>query len=543
MNRLMAGLVLACVCLPASAAKKPEPTPAERAATHGYLRATLPQWEFAAEFRVTSIQGKKKETFVPDLKERAGLASWGGWIAAGEYQITGILGADGKPYAPIVIRAGELTDLGMLLRVPVGGYEYMLVPLDTADSERDAEQARATLAPLLKSQDFIRWRPTELPQTARFTEKNTGLGLIADLLIAHDRKVNKPPLGKSLKETRDLQGFLALAKSTMPPRAEEAGVDSEGNLYYGADLGQIRVRDTAGNWSHRDTGTYLEISAVEASGQALVAGNLRGQLLASADGGASWRLAHALDPGLAVLDIDRAGSRWFVLAAPFIDMPAPLGFVAAPPGTPRGWNLRDKLLIYSGTSDDFSDLALLKEVTMAPLWGAHWRGACDPVAGHVVGGTYLVNTIPGIQRLDLATMTWSMATDPGHRIDTVRLSADGSIMTVKRQQGAFSKISTSTDLGNSWTPQSRPPYIIYDAAFETADSGEATRWNMNAFGVVLEFYRYDPKVKDWRKAYESPAGCVQMLRDANFAQRFCLTSGGSVLARKDDAWVAEFALE
>lgn len=542
MKRLFACLAIACLASSAIAAKKAEPTAAERAATHGYLRVTMPQWEFASEFRVTSLQGKK-QTFVPELKERRGLDCWGGWIAAGEYQITGILGADGKPYAPIVVRAGELTDLGVLLRVPLGGYEYMIVPSSDAHSDADTEALRVTLAPLMKSADAIRWRPAQLPQPARFTEKSAGLGLIGDLLIAHDRKVNRPPLAKTLRETRDRDAFLALAKSTMPPREEEAGVDAAGNLYYGADLGQIRVRDTAGNWSSLDTGTLLEITAVEPSGNRLVAGNIRGQMLASDDRGQTWTVVRALDPSLAILDIDRAGSRWLVLAAPFVDVPPPLGFVAAQPGTPRAWTMRDKLLVFSGTQDDLADLAPIREAAMAPLWGAHWRGAAESVVGHVVNGIYLVNTVPGIQRLDLATMTWSLATSPGHRVDTIRLSTDGRIMTVKRQQGAFSKISTSTDLGDTWTPQSRPPYIIYDAAFETAGSGMATRWNMNAFSVSLEFYEYDPKVKDWRKAYESPPGCVQMLRDANFVQRFCLTSGGSVLAYRDGTWTAEFALE
>jgi len=540
MNGLAVGLVLAVVCLPALAAKKPEPTAAERAATQGYLRVTMPQWEYAGEFTLTSMQGKKHETFAPELKERNGLASWGGWIAAGEYQLTGILAADGKPYAPITVRAGEITDLGTLLRVPLGGYEYMIVPLPESN-DADADAMRARVTPLLKSPQVIRWQPAELPQAAKFTEKGPGLGLVADLLLAHDRKVNKPPLAKILKETRDRDAFLALAKSSMPPRAEESAVDDRGNLYFGADLGQIRVRDTAGNWSSLDTGSLLEVTAVEASGSRLVAGNIRGQLLTSSGG--AWTLAHALDPGQAVLDIDRAGSRWFVLAAEFVDTGPPGGFVAAPPGTPRSWTLKQSLHVYSGTSDDFSDLAIVKDFPMPPIWRAHWRGASDSVVGMVNGQNYVVNTGAGIQRLDLTTLNWSTAIDPGHRVDNVRFSADGKIMTAIRQQGAFSKVSTSTDLGATWTPQSRPPYVLYDVAFKTADSGDATRWNMNAFGVVLEFYQYDPEVKDWRKAYESPPGCVQMLRDASFAQMFCLTSGGSLLVHQDGAWVAEFALE
>jgi hypothetical protein len=33
------------------------------------------------------------------------------------------------------------------------------------------------------------------------------------------------------------------------------------------------------------------------------------------------------------------------------------------------------------------------------------------------------------------------------------------------------------------------------------------------------------------------------LRIVDFDQRFCLTTGGSILSRRDGEWVAEFALE
>jgi len=541
MNRPIAALLLAALSFCAYAKKDAPKTPEELAATHGYLRLSVPQWEFATELNLTASQGKKDSLF-PAITKRPGLRSRGGWIPAGQYQLTGVQGVDGKPWAPITVRAGELTDLGVLLRVPIGGYEYMVVPLVDAALDGEIAEARDSLKSVLKSPEAILWRPDSLPQTAKFTESGTGLGLIADLLIAYDRKLNKPALSKTLKETRGMAEFLALARTAMPPRVEEAAVDSQGNLYYAAELGQLRVRDRAGNWSNRDTGTLLELTAVESSGDLLVAGNLRGQLLASTGGGA-WKVAHALDASEAVLDIDRAGSRWFVVAATFVETQNPFGFAAAPPGTPRPWSFKGNLRIYSGTQDDLSDLALLKEVPMAELWATHMRGAAEPVIGHVVGNLYVVNTLTGIQKLDLAGMTWSTAVNPGHRVDGIRFSKDGKLLTARRNQGAFSKVSLSTDLGATWTPYSRPPYIIYDLVLQTPESGTATRWNMNTFGVALEFYKYDPKVKDWRKDYETPAGCVQMLRDADFEQRYCLTTGGSILDYRDNAWVAEFGLE
>jgi hypothetical protein len=76
---------------------------------------------------------------------------------------------------------------------------------------------------------------------------------------------------------------------------------------------------------------------------------------------------------------------------------------------------------------------------------------------------------------------------------------------------------------------------------ETADSGQATRWNAHAFSASLELYSYDPKIKDWRKGGETPQGCIPLLRDAAYRQRFCLTSGGSILDQRNGQWAIEFA--
>jgi hypothetical protein len=120
---------------------------------------------------------------------------------------------------------------------------------------------------------------------------------------------------------------------------------------------------------------------------------------------------------------------------------------------------------------------------------------------------------------------------------------DGTLITAMRIQGAFSKLSVSKDGGATWLAYSRPAYAIYDAVLETAEAGSASRWNSHTFTATLELYSYDATLKDWRKTAEAPAGCIQMLRDESYRQRFCLTSGGSILDRKDDKWVVEFAVE
>jgi hypothetical protein len=87
-----------------------------------------------------------------------------------------------------------------------------------------------------------------------------------------------------------------------------------------------------------------------------------------------------------------------------------------------------------------------------------------------------------------------------------------------------------------------PPYTIYDVYFESPEKGLATRWASGAFSATIEFMVYDPAADKWQKTHEAPAGCVRLLRNADNVQRWCVTSGNSVLNYVDGKWVAEFAV-
>ncbi len=77
--------------------------------------------------------------------------------------------------------------------------------------------------------------------------------------------------------------------------------------------------------------------------------------------------------------------------------------------------------------------------------------------------------------------------------------------------------------------------------FDSAVAGLATRWNTGVVSSTPEFARYDPTTDRWQKTHEAPAGCVRVLRDAAGIQRYCLTSGGSILNFVGGKWVVEFA--
>jgi hypothetical protein len=502
-----------------------EPAPAELAATHGFVRVSLPQWQSANVFVLRNAQTKKDSVLTRQSED--GPYSYGAWLREGEYEIPDTHAQDGGRYEPIVVRAGEITDLGAVLKIQLGGYESVWLPLQHAEAAVEIAAAQARLGALVKN--LTSWRPSAPPQPIKEGTPDTHLGLIADLIMMYDRKVNKPPLSKQLREARTLETLMPLARLAVAPRIEEAGVDEALNFYYGADFGQVRVRHADGVWGSIDTGTLDEITAVSAKGTRLVAGTLRGALLAGADSGQSWSPLRRLDRDEIVVDIDHVGARWFVLAAQSA-------------GQRNPWMLAGRLRVYSSARDDFADLAPIKDFVIPKNMFGRIDGFPQSLVGRVVGASYFVNTITELQRLDTHTLEWTAAKPP-HRVDSFEVSRDGTLITAVRLQGAFSKITVSNDGGSTWLPYSRPPYTLYDVVLETADSGVATRWNSHAFSASLELYSYDPKIKDWRKTGEAPAGCVQLLHDADSRQRFCLTSGGSILDQKNGAWAVEFANE
>jgi hypothetical protein len=528
MRGLVLGALFAVLSVGAFAKKDESKPPAELAATQGFVRVSLPQWAFGNPPTLHARGGKDSYKLVRVVED--GSYAYGAWMPAGRYDIEGMVAADGSPYTPLIVESGRMTDLGAVLRIQLGGYETVLLPIRHPEADAETKAAHSRLASVLAAGDDIRWAPSVPPKSVSNPQPASGLGLIADLISDYERSVNKPRLSKQLKEAPTLDALAALARLAVAPATEESATDSARNLYFGADFGQLRVRHPEGTWGSIDTGTLDEITAVGAADDRIVAGTLRGSLLMSADRGGSWSRVRSLNRDEIVVDIDHAGEAWVVLTA------------HTSPGV-NPWGPVQQLRVYLAKDPGLSDLAISKDFPLPQLYSARILGVSDALVGQVIGSAYIVNTVTDLQKLDLTSMQWSVLPRPPHRVDAFHVSLDGSLITAMRVQGAFSKISVSKDGGATWLPYSRPPYAIYDAVLETPDSGTATRWNSHAFTATLELYSYDSKAKDWHKSSEAPPGCVRLLRDESYRQRFCVSSGGSILDRKDGAWVAEFAVE
>lgn len=522
--RVLGTLVLAAALLSGCASTPDTMQNADQLkVTHGFVRVTLPLGDTQSRLALKALNGgaqhelKRNETLGPNV--------FGLWLPAGSYEFPDLVSADGGKYLAVQVNAGQMTELGALVPVQLGGYEVVTLPIRHAEVDADSARALSKLSPHLSVRQALDWRPTAPPKPIKITTPSTGLGLIADLLMDYDRHVNKPSLNKRLKEQTDIGAMYRLALTALPPLAEEPAFDDKGNLYFGADLGQVRMRAKDGSWTSLDTGTLQSITAVASHGTRLVAGTLRGALLASDDGGRAWKQIATSKDGEAVLGIDRVGSQWIVVTSKLTLHPM------------SGFSMSGQLDIHTTTRDDFGGLALSRQVKAL---SAVPMNQSRSFKSKVSGNGYYVNAINEAWRLDATSLQWTPIKLP-HNASTFNVSTTSGALTASLIQGAFSKLHVSTDGGASWQRRDTPSYPIYDVDFSSATAGLGTRWNTGMFTASIEFLRYDAAKDRWEKTHDAPAGCAKILRDGTGAQRYCLSSGGSILNYIDGKWVVEFA--
>jgi hypothetical protein len=535
--RVLLVLFGALLVAPAYAEAK-EQSLEELAPTHGYAYVSFSKGG-AVSLAVTPVDGRR-QILISDRAPAApvaGAQAFARWLPAGQYRVSGFNGMTWSDGPLFEVEAGRITHLGDHVAVNVGGYEMVLVPMKTEDTQAAIDAATESISTYLRDTTPIQLDIAQVSPALKIVQSATDLGLIADLLLAYDRKRNKPSTLARLKSAKDAGHFLDIAREVVPPTQDEPARTELGALYFPADFGQLRRRDPNGEWSNVGMDTLRSILSAEYDNGRLLAGSDDGRIRSSFDGGRTWEEVKAFSRFESVIDIDHAAGKFVVLTTERFDDPdAPRsgGMLAAPLGTP---SLR--LRVYVGSDSSLSDLTVSREFIMTPRDQIGWFGA----RGQHVNGQYFVAVAPTLHRLDLSSGQWADVTPPdrakvgGHRVDP-----DTGVVTTLWSQGAFSKVYVSKDYGESWSRIGRPPYVINDVQMDSPSEGWASRWNMNAFSGEWEMYRFAPAKDDWEKIGEAPFNC-RPIRAAKDLPLICVATDASLFGLRDGEWQVEFSAQ
>ena len=496
------------------------------AAAEGYIYVQLPRTDpvFPPRLSVDSTTNHKEFELEPRIGGRPN--EYGAWVPAGTYVPSLWRRFQWGEYPGFEVQAGRVTDLGTLVPVQIGGSRFVIVPVRVPEEQDHVKDVVKAYASRLSEPQPIVWSPGVVSRAIQVGEGDPPAGLIIGTLNEIVRSTNEPPLNERLRKVATPAEFIALAKSGVPPLTPIPAVDGDGNLYFGAALGQVRVRTSDGRWHSSDTGTLETITAVSVQGDALYAGSLNGGLFVSRDRANSWGRLPSIDSERDVRAIDRVGSHWFV--------------VATHPALADGkWYSANKVSVYGSDGATPEGLRLVAEadIDAGQTYGI-WSG---PATG-VQSGTYFVNLMDKLVGINLSTLERTTVKIPT-TASGLAVSTDGSVMSIFYRKGMFSKLFASRDGGANWNKLAAPPYIIQDVYFRSARDGVAIRSNGGVLTATLEVLAYLPDKNDWQKQYEAPVGCVRLLWDAAMQPSFCVLGGGSVLHYADGRWQGEFAAD
>jgi hypothetical protein len=531
MQKISLLLSASLLCLNCFAAPAPLPI----AATHGYVFVQLPRGlkfrKVPTILRLAHVATGEKH----GLKVRAinsGVGAIGLWLPAGEYKLDEWEGTRLGEYPTVTVKPGHLTDMGQLVPVAMGGYQIVVLPLRDAEALEGRATVLQEFESSLSAERVIEWQAPNLPKPiepvgALLSDGSGMRGLVVDLLDNYHRNKNRPALVKQVRAAESTGELLRLAKSAVPPQADNAATDAQSNLYYGAELGQVRVRKPNGEWGTLDTGSLRTVTAVAAHDATLVAGFENGAIRVSKDAGTSWTKVAALSRDEAVVDIDRVGARWIV-ATRRVDEPSAEGW-AGP---------MNQVKVYAAAQADFSDLASIK--TLGPFPSN--QRMYSRVHGEAFGDAYYLNQAPALMRLDTKTMTWD-ALAPPSEVNIFHVSPATETLTAFKAMGLFSKLYVSTDRGVSWTKTSAPTYTVHNIYFENPDQAHALRSDISGMKYQYKLVQYNRADNRWNQTAQAPAECSGMLYDTTHVARFCVTIGGSILSHEKGDWVMEFANE
>lgn len=422
-------------------------------------------------------------------------------------------------HAPIEVRAHQVTELGGLRWVDIGRNRRAMF----AEPHADASAALKAWPSQWPESPRSLWVQDRLPIQIDVNADAplSGLGLIADLISLYEKEANRPAIKQQLHMAKSPAHLLELARQIAQPTYDELARDADGNLWVGAEMGQLRQRKPSGEWTAIDTGTASPLTALHVAEGSMVVGTIDGRLLARQPD-ARWQALRRFNPTDVVLDIDRLGKRWFVLVGKA--------------GTMGVLRTVENLVLYSGVAEDLSDLSALRSIS-----GRQILQPLNVIRGQVQGTRYYLNAGDDFGYFEGDSTEWH-ALKPGHAVTHFRINPSNGTLTAFKAQGGFSKLRVSEDKGASWKALDTPPYTVADIQLMDAGTGQATRFNMGAFTSNMELMRFDGT--KWAKLAEfEPAACRRTLKSEDGQQWFCISAGGSILRIEEGKLKVESAVE
>lgn len=366
-------------------------------------------------------------------------------LPEGSYQLIGLgagKGAIGKAVSlqgqeiRFEIRAGQITNPGMLIYQPVGNLEVTFLRYPRNDDVQEfLAQRYGQLMKASASKAILGWSDNDALLTKGrvvsgqtiVTSNSVTMGIVGTITMGvmqaiSDRAGAIDPITE-WHETKEPAARLALAKQHSYALNNIQALES-GEIIAGSNFGQVVMLDAVRGWRNIDIGDAREITAVNAlTINDLLIGGEEGLLLASNDSGKSWtRLKPPVAQGL-IVSITRTPKE--TLIASLID---------------------NQLLVHSQKkgSDHWIEL---KQLTIAQAsLITNWPTAQGIAA--IQQGKYVL-LVPGeqIHAMDLESRTWVSHTGPGWARE---LRQQGEMIYTSqtfRQPPAYSK-----DAGASWSP-------------------------------------------------------------------------------------------
>jgi len=485
--------------------------------THGYVFVHFPRTHPGLE--VKAIKNKKKYSLeLNHLNKTSGL-----WLPEGTYRLSkafyGVGGNGFEGYPSIEVKAGQVTSLGSLINFSVGEDKNIWLQKSFSLTKELEQQYIKKFSKNLASNELNHWKLLKIPEINTVTRNSSGQGLIVDWMLSYTDSNQEGKLKNKLLSETNVESFYSTALKTLPPFSrQEPAEDKLKNLYYGAELGQIKKRSAKGVWTTINTGSLENISKVYWLDDILYAASINKRVIRSLDNGTTWEVISSFPAEELILDIDHYKDHLYILTSQKTDAASAegLGFVVT---------------IYKTSTHNFDNISVIKHI---PHEGVILR---DPKA-EIANGHYYVGFEPTILKyMNITTGKWFDVPLP-QKFTTYNVANNG-LISLFNIQGAFSDLFISENQGISWSELDTPSYIIEDVFFTSKGQGVSHRTEMNAFSLSFFIQQYNAVKGKWVNISKAPDECKYLIENKERLASFCVTKSDGILSFKNNKWLPE----